>query len=282
MTKGEETLPLTGASNTVGHRDQRIMLGITAAVALLTAVFCLPPIVPAWHKNEFQHTEIQQRAWTWFGVNSLWFSLPLLWTVCHPDNGPAAAAGCLLCAIFWAYLDVALITQFARGILEWTVVLDFFIHAVLCVFCARAAWGGVASPVHASRSDGSNTSRRMIRKWILVVASIQLFMAFVACWPLGELAVTPPRAEREAAPWEWNSAVLFTLMLAVLWAAFLTRGGYVDETKRAMCVFCAIVFAGGFALSSFDWPYLGLIGHNVITSTVLAVDACVFLVAAVI
>lgn len=280
MAKGEESLPLTGASNAVGHRDRRIMLGITAAFQILTFIFCLPALVPMWHSHYFSHSEIEQRAWTWFGMNSLWWSLPLLYVVFQPDNGPAAAAGCLLCAVFWAYLDIVMITQWARGILAWSAVGDFAIHTALCVFCTSAAWGGVASPVHASRSDGGNTRRRAFRKWVLVATSIQLFMAFVACWPMGHLSVIPPRVEREPAPWEWNSAVLFTLMLAVLWAAFLTRGGYVDQTKRAMCMWSAIVFSGWFVMSSFDWPYLGMIGHNLIISVVLAVDASVLFVAA--
>lgn len=103
----------------------------------------------------------------------------------------------------------------------------------------------------------------------------------MACWA-SDLPLTPPASERESAPWEWNSAVLFVMMLAVLWAAFLTRGGLVDETKRAACAWCGIVFAGGFVLCSFSWTTLGLSGGSLVTSAVLAVDVAVLAVAAVV
>lgn len=115
----------------------------------------------------------------------------------------------------------------------------------------------------------------------MVVSSVSLEQAaFVASWA-SNLPLTPPASEKESAPWEWNSAILFVMVLAVLWAAFLTRGGLVDETKRAACAWCAIAFSGGFVLSSFSWPALGLSGHNLVTSAVLAVDVAVLLVAAV-
>lgn len=104
--------------------------------------------------------------------------------------------------------------------------------------------------------------------------------AFVACWASG-LPLTPPVSEKESAPWEWNSAILFVMMLAVLWAAFLTRGGLVDETKRAACAWCALAFSGGFVLCSFSWPALGLDGHSLTTSVILAVDIAVLVVAAI-
>lgn len=105
-------------------------------------------------------------------------------------------------------------------------------------------------------------------------------VAFVACWA-SDLPLTPPVSEKESAPWEWNSAILFVMMLAVLWAAFLTRGGLVDETKRAACAWCAITFSGGLVLCSFSWPALGLTEHNLTTSVVLAIDTAVLAVAAI-
>lgn len=103
--------------------------------------------------------------------------------------------------------------------------------------------------------------------------------AFVACWASG-LPLVPPVSEKESAPWEWNSAVLFVMMLAVLWAAFLTRGGLVDETKRAACAWCALAFSGGFVLCSFSWAALGLKAHSLATSVVLALETVVLVVAA--
>lgn len=275
MAKSEETQPLTGVTGGTGYRFQQAALSLTAVVLVITTVFCLPPVVPLWHGRYFTHSvEIEQRAWTWLGVNSLWMAMTLLWTVFHPDNGPAAASACLLCALFWGYLDIVVITQWARGKLALVSIADFVVHFALLVFCVRAAWSGVASPVRTSRADGSHTRRRAFRKWALVVCAIQLLCAFIGCWPSG-LPWTSPASERESAPWEWNSAVLFVLALAVLWAAFLTRGGFVDETKQAMCAWCALVFTGGFVLSSFDWPWLGLFGRNLTTAIVLALDMCI-------
>lgn len=279
MAIGDESLPLVVAPNGTGHRDQHIVLAITAFTQILTVIGCAPPMLAMWHPYYFPNTEIEQRAWSWLGMNSFWFSLPLIWTLFHRDNGPAAAAGCLLSAFYWAYVDVIMVSEWIRGLLAFFAIWDFILHSVLGVFCAGAAWSGVASPVHASRADGSNTRKREFRKWALVSASLQLFMVYLACWPLG-LPIVPSDEGRETAPWEYNSATLLTLTLAILWAAFLTRGGYVDQTKQAMCGFCAIMFLGGFVLSSFDWPYLGLVGHSVITTAVLVADAVVSAIAA--
>lgn len=104
---------------------------------------------------------------------------------------------------------------------------------------------------------------------------------FVACWARN-LPLTPSNSQTESAPWEWNSAILFTMMLAVLWAAFLTRGGLVDETKRAACAWCALSFTGDFILCSFSWPALGMGEVNLVSSVILAVEIVVLLVAAAI
>lgn len=104
---------------------------------------------------------------------------------------------------------------------------------------------------------------------------------YVACWARS-LPLTPADSEKEPTPWEWNSATVLIMMLAVLWAAFLTRGGLVDETKRAACAWCALMFTGGFILLSFSWPALGLGGTNVTSSIILGVEIVVLLVAAAI
>lgn len=71
------------------------------------------------------------------------------------------------------------------------------------------------------------------------------------------------------------------MTLAVLWAAFLTRGGLVDETKRAACAWTALSFSGSFVLCTFSWPALGLDARNLATSVVLAIEIAVLGVAAV-
>lgn len=72
------------------------------------------------------------------------------------------------------------------------------------------------------------------------------------------------------------------MTLAVLWAAFLTRGGLVDETKRTACAWIALSFSGSFVLCSFSWQALGLDTRSVTTSVVLAVEIAVLAVAAVV
>lgn len=278
---GGEKAPLVESEEqSRGRQDQRIALGITAALLIVTAIASLPPFVHWWHHYYFRSNVIEGRAWAWFGINSLWLAVALVWTLVRKDNAPATAVWCFLCALFYAYLDVVVITQWARGQLKVWVVFDFLIHTALLIFCARAAWEGVIYQGHHASTTGSTVKRRMIRKWVLVASSLQLFVAFLACWPVGS-PFSPPKEGREQATWEWNAAVLFTEAVAVLWGAFLMHGGFVDETKQAMCVWCALIFAGAFALSSFSWPTLGMVGHNVVTSVVLAVDVVVLAAAAV-
>lgn len=287
MESQEEVLPLNGEQPKNGHhrRGQRIALGFTSALLLVMAVACLPPAVSLWHPFYYPSLEIEQRAWTWLGANSIWLALALLWTLFHVDNGPCMATACVLSSIYWAYMNVVMIVQWARGQLSLVAIGDFVVHAALLVVCAWAAWTGVSTPSspHSSRSDGSATWKRVFRKWALVFSSAQLFVAFASCtWPYA-FPLTPPVSERESPPWEWNSAVLLTMALLVLWAAFLTRGGLVDETKRAACAWCALVFAGGLVLSSVSWSALGLTGRSSqATSVLLAVDVCVFLFAALV
>lgn len=281
MVRGDETLPLTGNTGRARHNAQPAALGSTAAYLMILAVLSFPPFLDMWHDLYFTSLDVEARGWTWLGANALWLALALLWTLFHLDNGPCAATACILCSFFWVYMDVILVSQAIRGQLPTFAVVDFAIDTALLVLCVRAAWGGVASPSQKTRSDGSSTWKRVFRKWVLVVASLQLLAAFWACWPIG-FALTSRVSKRESAPWEWNSGVLLIMALAVLWAAFLTRGGLVDETKRAACTWCALVFSGGFALCSSSWPSLGMDGCSLATSIVLAFDVCVLIVAAAI
>lgn len=275
----EEALPLNGVHDKVGHQNGRIALGATAAALVLMTLFCIPQVVPVWHDIYFSYTEIEERGWTWLGVTALWLALALFWTLFHIDNGPCVATACLLCSFLWAYIEVILISQWWRDQLHLLAIVDIVAIAVLFALSARAGWGGVASPSHSTRSDGSDTWRRVFRKWVLVATSVQLVVAFDGCWR-GGLPFARPMADMEKAPWEFNTAVLFTITLAVVWAAFLSRGGLVDETKRSACAWCAIIFASAFVLCLFSWPALGLDGHSMTTSVVLAVDVCVLAAAA--
>lgn len=283
MSRGEdETLPLTGDRGNTRNYGQPAALGNTAAYLIIFAVLCFPPMLPLWHDRYFATLQIEKRGWTWLGANAFWLALALVWTLFHLDNGPCAATACILCSLFWMYMDVILFSQAIRGQLPLLAVVDAVINTALLVLCVRAAWGGVvASPSQKTRSDGSPTWKRVFRKWVLVAASLQLLAAFCACWPIGP-ALTTRMSERESASWEWNSGVLLTMALAVLWAAFLARGGLIDETKRATCGWCALVFSGGFALCSSSWPALGMDGCSLATAIVLACDVCVLVVAAVV
>lgn len=277
----EESVPLNGVQQEGGHRDQKIALGATSASLLFFSVVCLPSIVSRWHPSYYAALAIEQGGWTWLGVNSLLLAVALVWTLFHLDNGPCVATACLLSVLIWTYMDVVLISQAIRGMLSLVAIADFVVQTVLLGLCARAAWGGVASHTHKTRSDGSDTWRRVLRKWILVTASLQLFVAFVVCWP-NRLPLTATVDKRESAPWEFNSGIVFVMMLAVLWGAFLARGGLVDDTKRAMCAWCALLFLAYFVLCSFSWPALGLTGHSVITSVLIAADVCVLTTAALV
>lgn len=274
----EESLPLVNdGQDRQGKRGQQVALGATAAYLIALSVLCLPRLVELWHPVYYSTLNIEVRGWTWLGANALWLALSLLWTLFHIDNGPCVATACLLCSVCWAYMDVVLISQAIRRQLPLLAVANFALNTTLLVLCARATWRGVARPRKAP-SDGTATWRRVFRKWALVVASVQLVLAFIACWPTGLPLTT--LSGRESAPWEWNSAVLLVMALALLWAAFLTRGGLVDETKGAACAWCTLVFGGGFILCTFSWWTLGLDGYSITTSVVLAVDFCVFAVAA--
>eukprot|EP00903_Cladosiphon_okamuranus_P018917 g17399.t1 len=286
MATPEESLPLrtsldsNGPESHADHRGKKFALGATAAYLLLIAVVCLPPMVRFWHPSLYATPEPEeQRGWTWLGANCLWLALALFWTLLHLDNGPCVATACLLCSLLWAYLLVVLLSQAGRGQLLLSAIADLVVYVVMLGVCLRTAWVGVAKKSHKARSDGSATWRRVLRKWSLVSASLLFSAAFIACWA-SDLPLAPPVSEKESGPWEWNSAILLVMMLAVLWAAFLTRGGLVDETKRAACAWCALTFSGSFVLSSFSWPFLGLNERSLTTSVILAVETAVLVVAA--
>ncbi|CAM9663031.1 unnamed protein product [Scytosiphon promiscuus] len=288
MSSPEEALPLRVSVHSDGPDDDeservgvKVALGVTGAYLVVFTAACLPPLVALWHPDE---QPVDQGGWSWLGANSLWLALALLWTLLHIDNGPSAATACLLCSVLWVYLNVLFLSQAFRGVLPLGrvdgLVHEVF-HLVMLWVCLRAAWAGVAKKTPKTGSDGDATWRRVFRKWALVSASLLLLAVFVACWARN-LPLTPPDSGAESAPWEWNSAIVFTMMLAVLWAAFLTRGGLVDETKRAACAWCALAFTGDFILCSFAWGALGLGDRNLVASVILAVEIVVLLVAAAI
>ncbi|CBJ32967.1 hypothetical protein Esi_0398_0014 [Ectocarpus siliculosus] len=287
MAAPEETLPLRvsvngdGPGNHDGHHGKKLALGATVAYLLVFALICFPAVVPLWHPTYYAELGAEQRGWTWLGANALWLALALLWTLLHLDNGPCVATACLLCSVLWFYLSLVLLSQACRGQLPLMAIADALVHLTMLIVCFRAAWVGVAKKSQKARSDGSSTWRRVLRKWALVSASATLFAAFLGCCS-SSLPLIPPVSERESAPWEWNSAILFAMTLAVLWAAFLTRGGLVDETKRAACAWIALSFSGSFVLCSFSWQALGLDARSVTTSVVLAVETAVLAAAAVV
>lgn len=184
MATPEESAPLrvsvdgSGSASNADHRAKKFALGATATYLVQVTLVCLPPMVHFWHPSFYATlgTE-EQRGWTWLGANSLWLALALFWTLLHLDNGPCVATACLLCSLLWAYLLVVLVSQAARGQLPLSAVADLVVYVVMLGVCLRTAWVGVAKKSHKTRSDGSATWRRVLRKWALLSASLLLLVS---------------------------------------------------------------------------------------------------------
>lgn len=262
----DEVLPLINTESVPTKRLQHASIITNVVLLLVGFVGCWPVVVSQWHSQFYSDGEVEQRAWTWAGLNFLWLAIAVGYTLFQFGDKTLVAAMSVLMATFWGYVGVLLLIQLLRGQMA---LVPFIVDAVLIV---GALLLSVLSASRGRDTDSESTDvKKSLREFMLVSLGIQFLLAFLACWPIGLVILFPTRGHHEAVGWQLNSAALAAITLILLWCAF-RNDSYSEQTKKAACQWAALMCGIDFLLIVFKWHGLYLTGHNFITELILLID----------